>query len=445
MNSAKILLLDFENEDRNYFEERNYPIVLKKTNWKSSSIESMIIPEECRMVFYQADNDSPISSAHARDAEKFKALLEKGGAVVCFVGDCQPFHLTNFSGIIPRLKLENYDKADILTSIKEDPFASIFNTFGQSIKRAKKLFPETMSVGTKINLKTWNPRAEGDLQVLATSSDGYPISFVIRKGKGYFLFLPWFGENNVKVAEMILKDMYPQIETQKQPGKEFPWLEKDEYSFPGLQELYLEKEEARKKYEQTLTKIDKKIEEIKEKKQTPFQQMLLTDGTQLKKSVITALEFIGWKKVVDVDLYWKNVVRNKEEDIWLLESDTGPIETLIKTGYVFLVNSVGSEKQATDENCAALQKYKGRRMQEFDNTKMKAILIGNYFKNEEAKLRKNPFSEAQIADAQKDANGLMTTYELFRAVKAIMENKVKKEDVQKQMQGQVGLIKFSLP
>ncbi|MBN1225241.1 MAG: hypothetical protein JXB23_18470 [Candidatus Aminicenantes bacterium] len=445
MNSAKILLLDFEAENQKYFEDRSYPVSLKKTNWKSNSIESIIIPEECSVILYQADSNSPISSAHARDADKFKALVEKGGSVVCFIGDCQSFHLTNFSGIIPKFKLDDYETANIFTSIKEEPFASIFDTFGGSIKRAKKLITEAMAVGTKIDLKTWDPKADGEMQVLAASSDGYPISFAIRHGKGYFLFLPWFGENNTKVAEMILNEKFPKIETQETAGKVTAWLEKEEYSFPGLHDLFKEKEEARKKYEQALAKIDKKIEEIKEKQQTPFQQMLITDGRHLKKSLITALEFIGWKKVVDVDQYWKNVVRNKEEDIWLLENESGPIETLIKTDSVFLVNVVGSDKEASDEDCAVLQKFKGRRMQEFDNTKMKAILIGNYFKNEEAGFRKNPFNEVQIADAEKDANGLITTYELFKAVKAVMEDKIKKEEIQKQMKEQQGLIKFSLP
>ena len=83
-------------------------------------------------------------------------------------------------------------------------------------------------------------------------------------------------------------------------------------------------------------------------------------------------------------------------------------------------------------------------MQEFNNTRMKAILIGNYFNKQDAKLRKNPYNDVQIADAEKDANGLVTTYELFKAVKAIMENKIKKEDIQRQMEAQLGLIKFNI-
>jgi hypothetical protein len=159
--------------------------------------------------------------------------------------------------------------------------------------------------------------------------------------------------------------------------------------------------------------------------------------------VVTALEYIGWKKVVNVSEYWKNVVRDKEEDIWLLEDDSNPIEETIKTGYVFLINVTAGTEPAKDEDCADLQKFKGRRMQEFNNTKMKSILIGNYFYDKEANLRKNPFSAEQISDVEKDGNGVLTTYDLFKAVKGIMENKVKKEEIQNQMQEKTGQIQFN--
>jgi hypothetical protein len=444
MNSVEILLLDFEDKDYKELKDKKFEVALKQTNWKSSSIESLIIPENCKMILYQANSNSTISSAHARDSEKFKTLIAKGGVMACFVGQCETFHLTNFSGPIPKLEFKNNDVPNITNTTKKGPFAPLFKKFSNSIIQAKKLFPEAMAIETKIDLRAWDPNGFGEMEVLATSSDGYPISAVIRDGKGYYLLLPWFGEKNIKVAEMISKEMLPQSEIQGESGDELAWLDSEEYAFPGLQELYKEKEEARKKFEQVISKIDKKIEDLKEKKQAPFQKMLITEGTELKKSVITALEYIGWKKVVDVDDYWKNVVRDKEEDIWLLEEDSAPIETTIKTGYVFLVNTVGSDKDAVDDDCAVLQKFKGRRMQEFNNTKMKAILIGNYFNKQDAKQRKNPYSEVQIADAEKDANGLMTTYELFKAVKAVMENKIKKEDIQRQMEAQLGLIKFNI-
>ncbi len=455
-NMAKILLLDFEEKDFKFFKDKDFDVDRKETNWKSSSIESLLIPEDCRLILYQANNKSTISSAHARDSEKFKNVINRGGAVVCFIGKCETFHLTNFVGSIPKLEFKKNDTPHLVTPINEDPFAPIFDKFGKSITDAKKLFPDAMAAGAKVDLKSWDPGSDGEMQVLATSSDGFPISAVIRNGKGYYLFLPWFGDENIRVAEYILTEMYPKLEIVEPEVPEMPeepeaspsdnatkWLDKEDYAFPGLQELYQEKEEAQKKFEQAITKIDAKIEDLKEKKQAPFQKTLIAQGDELAKAVVTSLEYIGWKKVVNVNEYWKNVVRDKEENIWLLEDDTSPIEETIKTSYVFLVNLAASTEPAKDEDCAVLQKYKGRRMQEFNNTKMKSILIGNYFYDQEAKVRKNPFSEEQVSDVEKDGNGVLTTYELFKAVKAIMENKIKKEEIQKQMQAQAGHIQFN--
>ncbi|MGD8539935.1 MAG: hypothetical protein PVI66_14565 [Candidatus Aminicenantes bacterium] len=456
-NMAKILLLDFEEKDYKFFKDKDFDVDRKETNWKSSSIESLMIPDDCRLILYQANNKSTISSAHARDSEKFKNVIKRGGAVVCFIGKCETFHLTNFIGSIPKFEFIKNETPNLVTPINADPYAEIFEKFGKSITEAKKLFPDAMAAGAKVDLKSWDPHSEGELQILATSSDGYPISAVIRNGKGYYLFLPWFGDENIRVVEYILTEMYPKLEIVEPEIPEMPeepkaatsdavsnWLDKEEYAFPGLQELYKEKEEARKKFERAITKIDAKIEELKDKKQAPFQKTLISNGEELVTSVITALEYIGWKKVVNVNEYWKNVVRDKEEDIWLLEDDTGPIEETIKTGYVFLINVAAGTESAKAEDCSSLQKFKGRRMQEFNNTKMKSILIGNYFYDQEAALRKNPFSEEQISDVEKDGNGVLTTYELFKAVKGIMENKIKKEEIQKQMQAQTGLIQFNL-
>ena len=83
-------------------------------------------------------------------------------------------------------------------------------------------------------------------------------------------------------------------------------------------------------------------------------------------------------------------------------------------------------------------------MQEFDNTRMKAVLIGNYFAAAEAKGRPNPFSAAQIEEAQKDGNGLLTTWELFRAVKAEKEGQITKDAVREQIKDKTGLITFDI-
>ena len=221
---AKILLLDFEEKDYKFFKDKDFDVDRKETNWRSSSIESLMIPEGCRLILYQANNKSTISSAHARDSEKFKRVVSKGGAVVCFIGKCETFHLTNFVGSIPKFEFTKNETPNLVTPINEDPYAQIFEKFGKSITEAKKLFPNAMAAGATVDLKSWDPNSEGELQVLATSSDGYPISAVIRNGKGYYLFLPWFGDENIRVAEYVLTEMYPKLEITE---PEIPAMQKE--------------------------------------------------------------------------------------------------------------------------------------------------------------------------------------------------------------------------
>ena len=142
---------------------------------------------------------------------------------------------------------------------------------------------------------------------------------------------------------------------------------------------------------------------------------------------------------MDVDEYWKKTIRSKEEDAWLIEPGDMPVEAGLRKGELVIVLVRGGKNWATDDECGLLQKYKGRRMQEFDNTRMKAVLVGNYFSAIEAKDRPNPFSATQIEEAQKDGNGLLTTYELFRAVKAEKENRISKDAIREQIKLKTGL------
>ena len=116
----------------------------------------------------------------------------------------------------------------------------------------------------------------------------------------------------------------------------------------------------------------------------------------------------------------------------------------MRKGELVLVVIRANKNWAKDDECALLQKFKGRRMQEFDNTRMKAVLIGNYFSATEANARGNPFSAAQAEEAQKDGNGLLATYELFRAVKAEKEGRVSKDALRQQIKAKAGLVAFDI-
>ncbi len=193
-----------------------------------------------------------------------------------------------------------------------------------------------------------------------------------------------------------------------------------------------------------LADYDRQIRELKVGGQEQFHRLLSGEGPALKAAVLHTLRYLGWTRVVDVDQYWKNTIRSKEEDAWLIEPADLAVEAGLRKGELIIVLARGGKNWATDDDCALLQKFKGRRMQEFDNTKMKAVLVGNYFSAAEAKDRPNPFSAAQIEEAQKDGNGLVTTWELFRAIKTEKEGRQSKDAIRDQLKRKTGLITFEI-
>ncbi len=437
---SEILLLDFEEQEYRELVGKKYDVELRLTTWKSGRTEALVPPKDCRVIFYQINQESPVSDVHSEVAADLEHIVEDGGAVVCFLGKGSEFQLTNITGRFPHLEFDDCNHPTDVVTVPERPFDLIFDKYGKFISKARSLFPPELVKNGPVKLETEEMGFRGEMQVLAKTPEGSPISVIIRKGKGFYLFFPWFGIKNVEVSDVVLKEMFPLLGLGKNTQDNFDWLEQEEYFFPSLLEIHREREEELKRHEEALRRLDERLSEIRANDQENFQRLLKSQGRELKQAVITAFKSLGWDRVVDVDEYWKNVIRNKEEDIWLIEREDLPVEVMIKKEPLILVVVKSGKDWATDDDCAVLQKFKGRRMQEFDNTKMKAVLVGNYFMRTEARLRKSPFNQIQVEETEKDGNALLTTYDLFKAVKAEKENRVKKEDIQEMFRTRAGLI-----
>ncbi|MGQ9673798.1 MAG: hypothetical protein ACUVV5_11840 [Candidatus Aminicenantales bacterium] len=442
---SRILLLDFDDADCRQLLDEHFDVELLQTNWKTGKIESLSPPSDCRVVFYQV-NLAPFGSGlHVGDAENFSKIVDDGGAIVCFIGNCKEYHLANVIGEIPHLKFEENAVPDKITEIDEEPFRTIFREFKPFLSYAFELFPTQNSLGHSLNLKEWDPPYDGELKVLAESARNFPVSFLLRKGKGYYLLLPWFGEKNLEVTRYLLTTLLAEFS----PGagissepEETSWLDSADYVFPGVQEIHQEMDKEKERHRLAMLHLEEKIAEIRKTEQEPFLKLLAGEGPELRDSVIRAFKYLEWLNVIDADDYWKRVIRIKEEDLWLIDEDEKSIEQLIRTSQILLVTIKSGEASAAAEDCLLVQRYKGRRMQEFDNTKMKALLIGNYYKDQDPKSRPIPFSQDQIDEAARDGNGLLTTYELFKAIKAEKEKKITKEAIREQIKNKVGLIIF---
>ncbi len=441
---AKILLLDFEENDYRALAGKKFDVELVETNWKTGKVESLVPARECDIVIYQVNLTDYGTGLHAGDASSFEKIVNDGGAIVCFIGESQEYHLTNIIGAIPLLKFEENTQPDKIYETKDSPFDLMFGQFKSSISQAKEIFPTQNNLGKKIDLKTWDPPYDGELQVLAESFRNYPVAALLRKGKGMVVLLPWFSEKNVEVAEWLLSRGLPEIAPHLYAEVDTNWLDSYDYVFPSLLDVYKQMEEENERHRKNMRQLEEKIDEIRSSEQEPFNQLLTAEGTDLATAVAGVLKYLEFVHVISVEEYWKHVIHAKEEDIWLMDEDDQPIEQLIRGSHLNLVAVRNGKAAATDDDCLLIQRFKCRRMQEFNNTRMKAILIGNYFSEIEAKLRETPFSETQIEEATKDGNGLLTTYELFKAIKAEKENKITKEAIRNQLINKVGLVTFDI-
>ncbi|MGA2362197.1 MAG: hypothetical protein ABSG73_07015 [Candidatus Aminicenantales bacterium] len=435
---AKILLLDFDDSDRGHLVAEKYDVELRSTGWRSGKEEPLDIPAESEIVFYHVNGrgGDGRSQLHAEVQEALSRRVEGGARVVCFISGGEVYQLTNIVGPLERLQLQDVARPDSILFSPRALFHVPFERFKPFISKAYKLLPE--AAGEGIWEKASGP--EGKLEILAKSADGYPVSLLMGKGKGSVLLLPSFGPKNVEIIDYILKDKTPFTAEPVAETGAGPWIEHEDYLFPDLKGLFVRKEEEKHRHELALAEIDREIREMKAGGQDEYHKLLTAEGTDLSKAVVNALRYLGWGKVVDVNNYWKKVIRNKEEDVWLIENDGPSVEANLRKESLILVLVRAGKAWATDDECALLQKYKGRRMQEFDNTRMKAVLIGNYFSATDAKARSNPFSAVQIEEAQKDGNGLLTSYELFKAIKAEKESRITKADVRSEIRDKTGLV-----
>ena len=432
----RVILLDFEEKDKEYFEKEKIDTFLIHTS-DFKNLPS-ILPE-AKNIFYQMNWPMEEEAVPTDLSEKIQDMVKSGARVVCFIGQGRLYQLTSVIGTFPDIHLQESAPGDTVIVNPEMPFNLLFDKYFESIAHMDKLLPT--SFGTEI----WEiPTAlDENWKIIAKSSDGYPVSLLIKKGKGFFWLLPWFGQNNIQVADFILKDLFALMELKGQEVEQIDWIDKEEYLFPEIKQLYLKKEEEKKKYEEKIKEIDEQIKKLRVTEQEAFNRLLRTEGKELRSAVVNAFKYLGWGKVIDVDEYWKNVIRDKEEDIWLIETTDQPTELSLRKDFLILVLVRSSKNWATDDDCIMLQRYKGRRMQEFDNTKMKAILVGNYFNLQEASLRNNPFSQFQIEEAEKDGNTLITTYELFKAIKIEKEGLITKDEIRRQIKEKAGWLQFT--
>jgi hypothetical protein len=438
---AKILLLDFSDAERDRLAAQRYDVETRSTSWATGVDGPLDLPQESEIVFYQVEGAAAAGGAelHAGFHEAMETRIREGLRVVCFVAGGETPQLTNIVGPVAGLQIRDSALADAVVFNPRALFHVPFERYKPFIAKAFRLLPESFADGV------WekDSAANGRLEFLAKTTDGAPVAMVLHKGRGHVLFLPSFGPKNVEVVDYILKDRLS-LGAEASENAAPEWLDSEDYAFPELKALIVRRDEEKKRFEGILADYERQISEMRTGGQEQFHRLLAGEGAVLKKAVLAAFRHLGWGRVVDVHEYWKKVIRDKEEDAWLIDAADLPVEAAIRKSELVIVLVRSGKNWATDDECALLQKFKGRRMQEFDNTRMKAVLVGNYYSAADPKTRSNPYSATQIEETQKDGNGLLTSYELFRAIRAEKDSRVSKDAIREQIKLKTGLVTFEI-
>lgn len=226
---------------------------------------------------------------------------------------------------------------------------------------------------------------------------------------GYLIVLPQF-KDEYKLITNLLKKVLPEFKPELFPDfVRNSWLDGEEYAFPIVKELIIQKENLVSEYGSKIKIIDDKINEIRTN-YSFLTNILTSEGVSefLVNNVYDVLKFIGYKNVIKAD---DIVEGNRQEDLRILDDKRFTV-----------VEVKGHNGNPTEDDCQALLKYISRTMKREGRTDVQGILIVNHQRMLPPLQRNNPaFTEQQIKDAIRDGYKLVSTWELFQSARLLQE------------------------
>lgn len=352
-------------------------------------------------------------------AEETRLLLEKTeGIVVCFLRQKGPilnyksssFTDEHASSIhryswLPRKEYSYWEGARKIQrkcwfpGYSFDPIPRIGQVLGE-IDKTQPFSQYFMSLKEEIHFEA----VINDTELLrvakpiAKNKVGEVIALELSFGQGKFVFLPPPSKSiDEEKASGVLIDCIRKSLHWTQPLIKPDWINK--YELPGEAEV-----------EQQVEKVQKNIANLEKKKQSRQERrdklemlkgMLYEQGKYgLEPPVREAFRILGFN-VLEPEEY------EEDYDLYIRE----PTLTII--GEI-----EGSNKQVDVQKYRQLLDYVSTKVEEGEN--IKGILIGNGFINVDPDKRTEQFTEKAILGCRRQKFCRITTYELFKAVRAIL-------------------------
>jgi hypothetical protein len=227
-----------------------------------------------------------------------------------------------------------------------------------------------------------------------------------RNGAGLVLILPQLADKEAAVIDLIknvLPEAVPRLFPDHEGGR---WVHRDEYEHPSIIEQKAAQLDAQRKANEEVARLDREIDAVRE--DLAFIHGILTKtGEALVADVKLALEYIGFRQVVDVD-ETNGAEAKKQEDLQVL--DKAP---------PLLVEIKGLAGMPREADTLQVTKYIVRRMRQWNDGKVQGLSLVNHQRHLPALDRdhKSVFTDPQIQDAVLNGTGLMTTWDLFRLLR----------------------------
>lgn len=237
--------------------------------------------------------------------------------------------------------------------------------------------------------------------------------FFQEESKGRIVILPQITKK-IEVVVSLINEFLPNLSPHLFPDfKKFKWIEDNEYELDTILNYKTEKMKVNQRAKEELEEIDKKI--VKEREKLGFLHGIITkSGDELVVSVKKCLEFIGFKKVINVDekIDSQEGSTSKQEDLQIL--DKSPI---------LLLEIKGLSGRPRESDTMQVYKYISRRMKKLGRTDVRGISIINHQRNIPPLERdnRNVFTKQQIDDANSNDITLLTTWDLFLLTRGMIK------------------------
>ena len=249
---------------------------------------------------------------------------------------------------------------------------------------------------------------------IAKNKVGEVVALELSFGEGKFIFLPppLRSVDEDKISGILIDCIRKSLHWTK-PLIKPDWINK--YELPGESEVEKEFEELQGK--STILEKKKQSIEARRERLEMLKGMLYEQGKYgLEPPVREAFRILGFK-VLEPEEY--------EEDY----------DLYIKEPNLTIIGEIeGSNKQMDVQKYRQLLDYVSGKVEEGEN--IKGILIGNGFINVEPDKRNEQFTEKAILGCRKQKFCRITTYELFKAIRAILsesDNKKLKKSVKEKV------------